>query len=202
MLGKYIFIFFISFYGFSQKGDIYMRYQLNGRYHTLTKLKDSLILYIGDKQKGLGSLGGAKYIFFYQEKDDTLYLKDKKLLELYTEKRYLTKDIYQLVDDFSNAKLKKESNDKLILINKNRPYYKKEYLEQVLGENYRFKLNKLYINKKLITNKDQDSLIKSINKENKIKKISTKELIGKKAYDKYGIEGLFGVLEIYCTTKK
>ena len=133
MLGKYIFIFFISFYGFSQKGDIYMSYQLNGRYHTLTKLKDSLILYIGDKQKGLGSLGGAKYIFFYQEKDDTLYLKDKKLLELYTEKRYLTKDIYQLVDDFSNAKLKKESNDKLILINKNRPYYKKEYLEQVLG---------------------------------------------------------------------
>lgn len=68
MLGKYIFIFFISFYGFSQKGDIYMSYQLNGRYHTLTKLKDSLILYIGDKQKGLGSLGGAKYIFFIKRR--------------------------------------------------------------------------------------------------------------------------------------
>ena len=76
MLSKYIFISFISFYSFSQNlNQVYMSYQLKERYHTLTIQKDSIVLYIGDKQKGLGTLGGAKYIYYYQERKDTLYFK-------------------------------------------------------------------------------------------------------------------------------
>lgn len=203
MLSKYIFIFFISFYSFSQNlNQVYMSYQLKERYHTLTIQKDSIVLYIGDKQKGLGTLGGAKYIYYYQERKDTLYFKEGKLLEMYTEESYLTKDVYQLVRDFNNARLKKVSNNELLLLGKNRPYYKKEYLEHILGDNYRFRCKKLYINGELIKDKNLDSIIRNINQENKVKKIFTKEIKGKKAYDKYGVEGLFGVLEIYCTTKK
>ena len=155
--------------------------------HQLIIDKNKIIVKIFGK--GLFPTTNAKFIT--KNKIDTIHILER-IVDINKNGGIVLPDniTSNFINRFEDTKIYKKSNEKFIFLSDNRPYFKKELIDSLIGNNTIY-----YINKKLYKVSDENSInIDTILKRPKRAKI--KILNGKDAYTKYGIIGLNGVIEI------
>jgi hypothetical protein len=173
---------------YSQKyenNEAYQSYKTNTiPYHLLIFEKNKLIIEIPRKD---AITFGTRTVFSTQTKKDTIFILNE-LTNVAKQKGIVVTNHF--TNQFINSKIYKKSNNELLFIDKNRPYFKKELIDSLIGNNTIY-----YINEKLYKASDENQInIDTILKKPKRAKIKIWK--GKEAYEKYGIIGLNGVIEI------
>jgi len=192
---KYLFIFFYIMSLNCVFGQNYITYFEKGEPNHILSIKgDTLILKL-TKNDNLFLEREVKYSL--KTNNDTLFVQKKVLKKINGVNIDET-----FFDSFENSKILKKRNDKLIFINNNKSYIEKRVIDSLIGNNDIFVINDS-IHKIQIDDKPFD-LRKLLKKP---KKASVQKLTGKKAYEKYGIIGIYGVIEIsdkkkFCSQKK
>lgn len=116
------------------------------------------------------------------------------IIDTSNQKGLIVKDnpLNQLLAQFDNREIKIRSENEIFLINENRPYFNKTTVDSIIGDNTVYSVNdKLYSVPKDFA--DASEIYKLIKKP---KKAKVKVLTGKEAYERFGIIGLKGVIEI------
>lgn len=171
---------------------------MEGQKHEIILMKDSVILKTYPSYHGLGQ--GESYIFHYEKQNNILSLSSLRTNK--KEGLNISQDSkLEIITQFENAKIKYISDSELLLIGENRPYYSQQYIDEQFKDNPDKKplivtILDGKIEKRYSVNKRQ------ILRELKKYKYSLVILEGKNAINKYGIEGLYGVIEINGTIKE
>lgn len=128
-------------------------------------------------------------------KGDTIYIL--KNIKNYKENKGLKINNEKLISFFTNTHFFRESKNKLIHIESNRPYFNKNLVDSILNN------QKVYsINNKIHMSQKDSSALKLIfnNKKFKIKKLQV--IKPEKAIKTYGVIGLNGIIKIKGKFKK
>jgi len=171
-------------------GQQYVTYTENEIPNHSIMIKDS-ILEVNTFDKNM--LSEIKIGFLTEFKSDTLITHEK----IQSKKSNGIRLFSDFLESFYNAKFIKTGNDKIILIDDNRPYFSKKTIDSIIGDNYIFYVNGILHKSPLDKALDLKRFLK------KPKKSNVKKLTGKQAYKKYGLIGIYGVFEIddkkkYC----
>ncbi|MFK8273042.1 hypothetical protein [Capnocytophaga canimorsus] len=191
MLRNSFLFFFLSFTLslFSQNKDkIYITYYLSDdknfdfhkRQHYLTFDKEKLCVEI--MRKG-DLMSDAKIFFHYTKENDTIFVGKRILIK---ESKGLRNKLF---DEFENQKIVYISENELYLINANRPYFSRKYINRLRGNNVIFSIN---------------GVIKKIKKRKVInvlkyyieKKASIRFIQGEECFRKYGAIGIGQIIEV------
>lgn len=157
------------------------------------------LLIIDDKKViikifGKGLFPSTSNEFITRTQNDTIFLLNELVKNKKTEglimSNYFTN---QFTKQFRNGKIYKKSNKELIFLNKNAPYFKKELVDSIIGNNTIYYINGKLFKSSLNSSENQIDLNKVLKKP---KRAKLKILDGKQAYEKYGIIGLYGIIEI------
>jgi len=181
-----------------ENNQVYKTYRTDSiPYHLLIIDKDKLIIEI---PRNDAVTFRTSAVFITRTEKDTITIFNK-LADHIKQEGIVIKNhsIDHFINQFIKAEIYKKSNNELLFIKKNRPYFKKELVDSVIGDNTIY-----YINDKLfkIPINSNEKLI-DINKIlKKPKRAKVKILKGKQAYEKYGIIGLNGVIEIFDKKKR
>lgn len=187
---KIVFILFLigfSKKSFSQEFRTYITDFIP--YHTLILKNDTLFINI--PKKNITSFGSS-IKFLTKKKEGTIYILDKLI---YKNKKggIILPNLF--ANQFINKKINKKSDNELIINNK--PYFKKDFVFELIGDNKIYYINgKLF---KIHNNSNEIDLNKVLKKP---KRAKLKILNGLQGYEKYGIIGLNGVIEISDKKKR
>ena len=197
-----IFMVLVSICGFSQnKEKVFITYPIENANDLDLSRSHKLIMgddYICILQPRFGLFPEQRYFFSFIKKDSIIFLKNRHDNNSYETRKCIENP---LIEQFINSHIQMISQNELLLLGEKRPYYSEKYIKQVLGYNYFKGLDVLFLDNQIVTedsHKIQKYLKKNMNKID----FKMNYLKGKDAIAKYGAKGLFGVLEIYCTTKK
>ncbi len=129
-------------------------------------------------------------------KKDTIYIieKDKSIKQ--REGINLNND-NEFVSKFNNTHFYRKSKDVILHLESNRPYYKKTFVDSILGDQVVYS-----VNQKILMSKKDSIALKDILNKQKFKAKKLKLVKGEKAIKLYGILGLNGVIEINGKFKK
>ena len=95
-------------------------------------------------------------------------------------------------------KIKIISNEEILLAEEDRPYFQKKLVDSILGENTVYAIN----DEVYRIPEDISDTSKLYDQLEKPKKAEVKILSGKEAFEKYGVIGFKGVVEIVDQPKK
>ena len=152
--------------------------------HTVTLKKDSLFVNIIKKNIITPS---QTAVFHTKTINDTIYIVNRHLPKISQNGVIISNAFF---DQFLRKKIYNYSKNQLII--NNRPYYKKTFVSELIGPNKIYYVNgKLF---KIGNNKSEIDLTKILKNP---KKTKIKILDGKKAYEKYGVIGINGIIEIF-----
>jgi len=181
----------ISFSQTSENSQIYQTYSTEAiPYHLLIIKNKKLIIEIPRKND---ITFGSRTLFNKRTEKDTIFIINELIKD--TKKGGIIIS-NSFTKQFINSKIFEKSNNELLFINKNRPYFKKRLIDSLIGDNTIY-----YINKKLYKVSNRNSInIDTILEKPKRAKI--KILKGKQAFEKYGVIGLKGVIEISGRKKR
>ncbi|WP_404812505.1 hypothetical protein ACIRNY_02595 [Capnocytophaga canimorsus] len=191
MLRNSFLFFFLSFTLslFSQNKDkIYITYYLSDdknfdfhkRQHYLTFDKEKLCVEI--MRKG-DLMSDAKIFFHYTKENDTIFVGKRILIK---ESKGLRNKLF---DEFENQKIVYISENELYLINANRPYFSRKYINRLRGNNVIFSINGVI--KKIKKRKVINVLKYYIEKNASIRFIQ-----GEECFRKYGAIGIGQIIEV------
>ncbi|GIM56415.1 hypothetical protein CAPN006_08090 [Capnocytophaga canimorsus] len=174
---------------FSQNKDkIYITYYLSDdknfdfhkRQHYLTFDKEKLCVEI--MRKG-DLMSDAKIFFHYTKENDTIFVGKRILIK---ESKGLRNKLF---DEFENQKIVYISENELYLINANRPYFSRKYINRLRGNNVIFSINGVI--KKIKKRKVINVLKYYIEKNASIRFIQ-----GEECFRKYGAIGIGQIIEV------
>ncbi len=133
-----------------------------------------------------------RHMFPSQEAEYRLYKKNDSLFELTNIKFQnegfpSSEEAFMLT--FKNKNLLVQSESSFKIENTEQPFYRKSYIDSLTDSDLMFSIHGSLKKRKELTDED-DKIFKNA------KRSQVKLWKGKKAYDKYGAIGLFGVIEI------
>lgn len=176
---------FISIICLGQKETYVTYYTESNEHHELEITNDSITY----RRLYRHSLS-PEYKFTYEIKklNDTIFVLNAKnnKVNLITESNLIPKEP-------KNQFYIRKSKSELYFPVYRRPYFRKEYVDSLIGKSIIF-----FVNGKMYNPATSDSIFlnNKIMGNKKIKKRQTKFIKGKEAFDKYGVFGLNGIIEI------
>lgn len=200
---KYSFLFLIvTICAFSQNNEesfftysIYDPNDLNlSRTHKLILARDSLWII----QLPFGLYPEQRYSFSYTKKNNIIFIKKK---EDDSSNKIGVKIKNSIIEQFLNNSIQIISENELLLLGENRPYYSEKYIKEITGNNYPKIWNVLIIDGEIISENSYEinELLEKYKRKVKFTAVFWK---GKEAINKYGVKGLSGVFEITGKTKR
>ncbi|MBL4746579.1 MAG: hypothetical protein JKY08_09465 [Flavobacteriaceae bacterium] len=178
----------ISYSQIPENNQIYQTYTTDSiPYHLLIIKNNKLIIEIPRKND---ITFGSRTLFNIRTEKDTIFIINKLISDTKKEGIVI---LNSFTKHFVNTKIYKKSNNKLFFLNQNRPYFKKKLVGNLIGDNTIYYINGRLFKVPINSSKNQININKILKKP---KRAKFKMLKGKQAYEKYGIIGLNGVIEI------
>lgn len=178
--------------------SVYKTYSIENQNHEILLMKDSLVVKMDSPHYGLGQ--GTNYIFLYQKQGDTLFLSS--MIKNKIRGVNIQSAEKEFVNQFENAKIKYISDCELLLVGENRPYYRQECIDEKFKNNIHKNPLVVTILDGVITKESKNIEDKEFLEKLKKYKHTLVFIQGKEAVKQYGIEGLYGVIEIKGILKK